>query len=130
MRDRTAERRATELMRAAILAWYGQECACCGTTESLGIDHVGGDGPAQRTIALGRPGQRGYNPATLLRWIITSGFPEGFQTMCRPCNSSKGAGGACRLHGAAPPAKTNAEVQADWRARQSSPTCASTAHPM
>jgi hypothetical protein len=114
------ERRAVELMRAAIFAWYGETCACCDTAEDLGVDHVDGDGPEQRAAALGQPGRTGYNPAGLYRWIIEHGFPDGFQTMCRPCNSSKGTGDRCRLsHGnrTGQRRERNAAAQAAWRAR-------------
>jgi len=93
-RNRDAERQAVEQMRAAVFAHYGESCSCCGTTDDLGIDHVNGDGKEQR-IAL-----FGLNPVSgrMYRWIIEQGFPEGFQTMCRPCNTSKGVGSACRLY--------------------------------
>jgi len=32
------------------------------------------------------------------RWLIKNGFPEGFQTLCRPCNGSKGDGDRCKLN--------------------------------
>jgi DNA-binding MarR family transcriptional regulator len=114
------ERRAVELMRAAIFAWYGETCACCDTAEDLGVDHVDGDGPEQRAAALGQPGRTGYNPAGLYRWIIEHGFPDGFQTMCRPCNSSKGTGDRCRLNHAdraGQRRERNAAAQAAWRER-------------
>lgn len=119
-RNREAEHRAAELMRAAVFAWYGEACSCCGATEQLGIDHVDGDGPAQRAAAWGHPGRAGYNPARLYRWLIENGFPEGFQTHCRPCNSSKGDGRACRLDHADRPGQRrrgNAAAQAAWRTR-------------
>jgi hypothetical protein len=97
-RNRDAERQAVELMRAAVFAHYGESCTCCGTTDDLAIDHVNGDGKEQR-IAL-----FGLNPVSgrMYRWIIEQGFPEGFQTMCRPCNTSKGVGSGCRLYHGAP----------------------------
>jgi hypothetical protein len=30
-------------------------------------------------------------------WLLAEGFPEGFQTLCRRCNMSKGVGERCRL---------------------------------
>ncbi len=33
----------------------------------------------------------------MYRWLIRNGFPEGFQTLCMPCNSSKRDGDRCRL---------------------------------
>ncbi len=97
-RNRDAERRAARLMRVAVLAWYGEVCACCGTTGDLTVDHVNGDGPAQREAAWGQPNRDGYNPARLLRWIIEHGFPDGFATLCKPCNASKAGGDRCGLY--------------------------------
>lgn len=86
-------RRATAW--AAALAHYGQVCACpgCGATDDLTIDHVNGGGTEHRR-SLKLAG------ADFCAWLIAQGFPEGYQTMCNPCNSSKDAGAACRLwHG-------------------------------
>lgn len=30
-------------------------------------------------------------------WLIKNGFPSGFQTLCGPCNASKGAGDRCGI---------------------------------
>ena len=30
-------------------------------------------------------------------WLVRNGFPEGFQTLCWPCNKSKDTGDRCRL---------------------------------
>jgi hypothetical protein len=92
---RENERREVELMRTLIFNHYGNSCACCHTTEDLGIDHVNGDGKAQRIALFGcnRVSGRMY------RWIIEHGFPDDFQTMCRPCNSSKSDDSdRCRLY--------------------------------
>jgi len=37
------------------------------------------------------------------RWLVKNGFPEGFQTLCRPCNVSKKRGTRCRLKHQATP---------------------------
>jgi hypothetical protein len=119
-RNRDAERRAYELRRACVLAWYGQECACCGTTEDLGVDHVNGDGKAHRLELFGRTT---YNPTTFYLWLIEQGFPDDppLRTYCRPCNSSASdSGEGCRLDHAdrqGQRRRDNASHQAAWRAR-------------
>jgi hypothetical protein len=32
----------------------------------------------------------------ITHWLVVHGFPPGFQTLCGPCNRSKGRGPACR----------------------------------
>lgn len=81
-------------IRAKVFAHYGTVCACpgCHATKDLTIDHIGGGGMAHRRDMFGhRGGLKFY------LWLIREGFPSGFQTMCRPCNSSKANGERCRL---------------------------------
>lgn len=80
--------------RAQVFGHYGTSCACCGSTEELQIDHIEGGGKAHRIELFGHRGstQMFYN------WLIREGFPEGFQTLCKSCNSSKHEGDWCRLH--------------------------------
>jgi hypothetical protein len=122
-RDRSAERRATALMRAAVLAWYSPAwppaCACCGATEQLGIEHVNGDGKAQREALFGVNSVSGR----FYRYLIENRFPDDppLQVHCLPCNSSKGDGAACRLdHSLSREEQrrgANQQAQAAWRAR-------------
>lgn len=77
--------------RDVVFDHYGRACACCGSTENLSIDHVNGDGDAHRTRL------RIYTGSDTYRWLIKNGFPEGFQTLCLPCNASKKCGQQCRL---------------------------------
>jgi hypothetical protein len=87
--------------RHKVLAHYGEACSCCGSVQMLAIDHVGGDGARHREEV---------NAPLLYRWLVENGFPAGFQTLCRLCNSSKGATPACRLkHGG-----SLADPAADW----------------
>ncbi len=79
-------------LRAAVFDHYGRSCACCGATENLAIDHVNGDGPQHRAAAGIKTGTRTY------RWLVKNNFPDGFQTLCTPCNASKGAGASCNLN--------------------------------
>jgi hypothetical protein len=77
--------------RAAVFGYYGRACACCSATEDLTIDHVNGGGEEhRRKVGIGR----GVN---FYAWLVRRGFPDGFQTMCRRCNSSKSDGPACRI---------------------------------
>jgi len=73
---------------SAILAHYGNSCACCGEDEVafLTTDHINNDGAAHR---------RSINRRPLYRWIVKNGFPEGFQILCWNCNCAKGRVGVC-----------------------------------
>jgi hypothetical protein len=94
-RQFAASRRWRERVHAAVFDHYGRACACCGTTENLSIDHVNGDGKQHRE-------ELGPDTGRIYRWLIKNGFPDGFQVLCIPCNSSKNTGPACRLdHSAA-----------------------------
>jgi hypothetical protein len=84
-------------VHAQVIAHYGAACACCGTTERLTIDHVNGGGTAQLRD------QFNYSAVRFYRWLVSQGFPPGFQTLCQPCNSSKNDGPACRLDHSLPP---------------------------
>lgn len=92
--------------KAAVFLNYGTKCACCGLDglESwenyvqLTIDHVAGDGEAHRARVMSPAnGWRASGGAKFYRWLIKTGFPEGYQTLCKRCNLSKGNGDACRL---------------------------------
>lgn len=74
-----------------VFGHYGRRCACCGAAERLTIDHVDGDG-AEHRRELGSQGSW-----ALYRWLVVNGFPPGFQTLCEPCNGSKGRRAACRI---------------------------------
>lgn len=83
-----------EQLRAVVFSHYGRVCACpgCGATENLTIDHVEGGGTAHRAEV-----SRGASGTHFYRWLVSSGFPPGFQVLCLLCNSSKGERGGCRL---------------------------------
>lgn len=67
---------------------YGRQCQCCGTYENPSIDHIAGNGKEHRKEMKG----------LFYQWLVENDFPEGFQTLCRSCNSSKGRGDHCMLH--------------------------------
>jgi hypothetical protein len=80
--------------KAAALAYYSNgsmRCACrsCPETmqEFLTIDHVNNDGAEHRK----------KNPAaiSLAPWLVSHGFPEGYQVLCFNCNIAKGINGRC-----------------------------------
>lgn len=77
-------------VRAAVFEHYGRTCACCGSTKRPTIDHIGGGGGEHRT-------EIGTSAISLYLWLVKNGFPVGFQTLCAPCNASKGNSGHCRL---------------------------------
>ncbi|SRR6266496_1181090 len=86
-------------LRALIFGHYGTACACCGTAENLTIDHVNGVGAQHRLELYGR--SQGYGGPRFYAWLARQGFPAGYATLCRPCNSSKRKGERCRLDHAA-----------------------------
>jgi hypothetical protein len=88
------KRQRTARLRARVFAHYGDICACCGTAESLTIDHVNGNGTGHRREVLGRPNTGGVQ---FYFWLIRNDFPDGFQTLCMPCNQSKSTGPRCRI---------------------------------
>lgn len=92
---RDKNRRDIVELRDAVRDHYGWVCACCGSTERLQIDHIKGDGAEHRRELFGRA--RGNGSARFYRWLIRQGFPEGYQTLCLSCNSSKNDGDRCRL---------------------------------
>jgi hypothetical protein len=88
---RRSAREQHERARNAVLDHYGRQCACCGATDRLVIDHTNGGGKQHRA-EIGR--------GSTYRWLARNGFPEGFQTLCDPCNRSKFNTPACRIdHG-------------------------------
>jgi 5-methylcytosine-specific restriction endonuclease McrA len=80
-----------QTIRTKVLDHYGWACVCCGTTENPSIDHINGGGTAHRR----EPGI--LTSTKFYRWLVQEGFPEGFQTLCVPCNNSKHEGKRCRL---------------------------------
>lgn len=70
-----------------IFEHYGLVCVCCGDDrfDVLNLDHINGNGKSNRLQLTG--GKRAGYP--FYRKIIALGFPEGFQTLCRTCNTMK-----------------------------------------
>jgi hypothetical protein len=93
--DPERERARRAALREKIFGHYGRSCFCCGTTENLTLDHVGGDG-AKHRLELYGDSQAPGGPR-FYRWLIKQGLPPGYQTLCRRCNLSKAKGEYCRL---------------------------------
>lgn len=85
-----------EQIRDQVFGHYGRVCACCGASEDMTIDHPGGDGAAHRVELFGV--ERSGTGHQFYLWLIREGFPDGYQALCRPCNSSKWTGEHCRIH--------------------------------
>jgi len=84
--------------RQKVFTHYGAKCACCGESEQsfLTIDHINGDGAAQRRNARLTAGKNYY------RYIIQQGFPDDLQLLCWNCNMSKHYLGQCPHQAVAP----------------------------
>jgi hypothetical protein len=77
------------MIRAQVLAHYSDgnpQCARCGSTDDLEIDHI------KSRAEQGRPNDADVG-AKLYRRLKREGFPPGYQVLCRSCNSSKGGYG-------------------------------------
>ena len=81
------ERSRNARLRGLCFDHYGRECACCGETELLFLtfDHINGGGRKHNEKV-------GYIP----RWLVSQGFPDGFQVLCMNCNLGRSInGGVC-----------------------------------
>jgi hypothetical protein len=81
-------------LRAKVFGFYGERCACCGSTGNLQIDHVYGGGSDHRRAFFGTSN----SCYRLWVWLIRNDFPAGFQTLCGLCNICKGEAARCVLH--------------------------------
>lgn len=70
---------------------YGGVCACCGedNLDFLTLDHVNGDGAAERLDRGGKGGEYAR--------LRSQGFPgkDRYQVLCWNCNCAKGVRDAC-----------------------------------
>jgi hypothetical protein len=107
--DRT--RKATQ--KSQVLKHYGETCACCGSAEKLQLRNLGVVNPP-KTYLYG--------------WLIKSGFPAGFETLCISCrmskSMSKNAHGECWLpHTARDRESGLAGPRCAWCERELPPDC-------
>jgi hypothetical protein len=69
-------------------------CRCCGLNSHvhfLDIDHIKGKKQMDSEPELVRIGYSSkLHDLRLHRWIISNGFPDGFQILCKNCNFAKG----------------------------------------
>ncbi len=74
------------LQDAAINAYGGYRCACCGETERffLTIDHINNDGNVFRKAT-------GFlqHGAKFYKWLKDNQYPSGYQVLCSNCNHGK-----------------------------------------
>jgi hypothetical protein len=91
--NQTVSTRAS-VLRTLVFNHYGWSCWCCGSINQPTIDHINGDGREYREQLTGH----NISGVPVWRWLVQNGFPEGFQTLCRPCNGSKGTGPACQIN--------------------------------
>jgi len=97
---RSWTRKYRQSVRNAVFGHYGWSCVCCGSAARPTIDHINGDGREHRA-ELGND-----DSWTLYVWLIRNGFPEGFQTLCSPCNRSKGDSPRCQIDHSDPDQRT------------------------
>lgn len=74
------------LQDAAINAYGGYRCACCGETEPLflTLDHINNDGGKFR-----RESGFLHHGAKFYKWLKDNGYPSGYQVLCSNCNHGK-----------------------------------------
>lgn len=84
-----AKRRSRDV-KHIVFSRMGWECACCGKVDHPSSDHVDGQGKKHR--------EEDPSARHLQQWLIDHDFPDGFQTLCRSCNSSKQDGPVCWRH--------------------------------
>lgn len=102
--ERISERRrnARQADKAAVFAYYGSACNCCGesTPQFLTVDHIDNGGAEHRKeVAAYR----------IYWWLVRNGFPGGYQILCWNCNLGKEInGGVCPHQGGPGPLKRRA----------------------
>lgn len=92
---RDSNRREREKARQQVFDHYGRQCACpgCGAADNLTIDHVNGEGGEHRKELFGTQ----VGGWVFYLWLIRNDFPDGYQTLCAPCNLSKGKHKMCSI---------------------------------
>jgi hypothetical protein len=96
-----AKERRQRLKLAAMHAYGGPRCACCGTEhmEFLTIDHADGKGSEHRAKLLQESGwaknRSSMCGSHFYQWLQRQGYPTGFRVLCFNCNFSLGHFGYC-----------------------------------
>lgn len=85
LRDASVQR-SKALKMAALAAYGGCLCVCCGEThvEFLTIDHI--NKPLKDTPRSGK---------SFYQWLKTNNYPTGFRVLCLNCNFALGHYGYC-----------------------------------
>lgn len=93
-REKALTRAAAQWQRDKhdVITYYGPDCQCCDEDfyPVLVIDHIYGKGTKQREDLKAQG--RGSN---FYRWLIRTGYPQGFQVLCANCNMAKGTKSSC-----------------------------------
>lgn len=89
---RARERVSQQVLRLECIVAYGGKCVCCGDDhpEFLQLDHVEGNGAAERQTAAARG-----LPQNLYSRLKKQGYPSGYQVLCANCNLALGFYGRC-----------------------------------
>ena len=89
------QRQYTAELKTQVLAHYGEVCKCCGCRDFdyLTVDHIDGNGGEHRVELFGSNKAAGR---VFYLWLIRNGFPDGYQSLCKSCNYSKGKTPQCR----------------------------------
>lgn len=84
-----AAKYSRNLRMAAMDAYGGKFCACCGEQQLLflTIDHKLNDGNQHRREISGK--NVGGGGTVFYRWLRNKGYPDGFQVLCMNCNFGK-----------------------------------------
>lgn len=84
-----ANRKYRKALRlAALFAYGGLVCACCGEKEVnfLTLDHINNDGATDRLKIAGRRNAAGTHT---YKWLKARNYPPGYQVLCMNCNFGK-----------------------------------------
>lgn len=85
LRQKSKERKIGYKM--IVLDKYGTTCALCSFSDirALQIDHINDNGAEERK-SLGSQKMSGW---VFYKYLIDSGLPDGYQTLCANCNNIK-----------------------------------------
>lgn len=113
--------RRRKLKMAALEAYGGPKCRCCGEKhiEFLTIDHIKGDGAAHRREMLEEKGwnvtSQSMSGTHLYMWLKQNGYPLGFRVLCMNCNFAIGHSGSCPHRAKVQKEPTNGTIQSTQR---------------
>lgn len=97
----TSKSRRRKLKLAAMAAYGGAYCLCCGEEhiEFLTIDHIEKNGAEHRREMLKEKGwnvsSKSLSGSHLYLWLKENNYPSGFRVLCFNCNTALGHFGYC-----------------------------------